>query len=106
VNICPRETEDVLITHPDVADVAAFGVPNEEMGEEVKAVVQPHDMAKAGWRPSSSCFAEPSFGDQMPEEHRLRGRAAAHADRQIGEAASARSVLAEVAGQGVTSIGS
>ena len=48
VNIYPQETEDVLITHPDVADVAVFGVPNEEMGEEVKAVVQPHDMANAG----------------------------------------------------------
>jgi long-chain acyl-CoA synthetase len=48
VNIYPQETEDVLITHPDVADVAVFGVPNEEMGEEVKAVVQPHDMAKVG----------------------------------------------------------
>jgi len=48
VNIYPQETEDVLITHPDVADVAVFGVRNAEMGEEVKAVVQPHDMAKAG----------------------------------------------------------
>jgi fatty-acyl-CoA synthase/long-chain acyl-CoA synthetase len=48
VNIYPQETEDVLITHPDIADVAVFGVPNEEMGEEVKAVVQPHDMARAG----------------------------------------------------------
>jgi long-chain acyl-CoA synthetase len=48
VNIYPQETEDVLITHPQVADVAVFGVPNEEMGEEVKAVVQPHAMARAG----------------------------------------------------------
>jgi long-chain acyl-CoA synthetase len=48
VNIYPQETEDVLITHPAVADVAVFGVPNEEMGEEVKAVVQPNDMAQAG----------------------------------------------------------
>jgi acyl-CoA synthetase (AMP-forming)/AMP-acid ligase II len=48
VNIYPQETEDVLITHPAVADVAVFGVPNEEMGEEVKAVVQPHDMSMAG----------------------------------------------------------
>jgi len=48
VNIYPQETEDVLITHPAVADVAVFGVPNEEMGEEVKAVVQPHDMRQAG----------------------------------------------------------
>ncbi|MCX7307361.1 MAG: AMP-binding protein, partial [Afipia sp.] len=45
VNIYPQETEDILISHPAVADVAVFGVPNEEMGEEVKAVVQPHDMA-------------------------------------------------------------
>lgn len=48
VNIYPQETEDVLIGHPKVADVAVFGVPNEEMGEEVKAVVQPHDMKDAG----------------------------------------------------------
>ena len=54
VNIYPQETEDVLITHPAVSDVAVFGVPNEEMGEEVKAVVQPHDMARPArkWRPN------------------------------------------------------
>lgn len=40
VNIYPQETEDLLITHPDIADAAVFGVPNAEMGEEVKAVVQ------------------------------------------------------------------
>lgn len=41
VNIYPQETENLLIQHPDVADVAVIGVPNSEMGEEVKAVVQP-----------------------------------------------------------------
>jgi len=41
VNIYPQECENLLITHPNVADAAVFGVPNEEMGEEVKAVVQP-----------------------------------------------------------------
>jgi fatty-acyl-CoA synthase len=40
VNIYPREIEDVLIQHPAVADVAVFGVPNDDLGEEVKAVVQ------------------------------------------------------------------
>ena len=40
VNIYPQECENLLMTHPDVEDVAVFGVPNEEMGEEVKAVVQ------------------------------------------------------------------
>ena len=35
------EVESALVDHPKVADAAVFGVPNEEMGEEVKAVVQP-----------------------------------------------------------------
>lgn len=41
VNIYPQETENLLITHPRVADAAVFGVPNVDLGEEVKAVVQP-----------------------------------------------------------------
>jgi long-chain acyl-CoA synthetase len=40
VNIYPQETENLLITHPRLADAAVFGVPNEDLGEEVKAVVQ------------------------------------------------------------------
>ncbi len=48
VNIYPQETENVLAMHPKVADVAVVGVPHEEMGEEVKAVVQPVDWADAG----------------------------------------------------------
>jgi long-chain acyl-CoA synthetase len=41
VNIYPQEVENLLVTHPKVADAAVFGVPNEEFGEEVKAVIQP-----------------------------------------------------------------
>ena len=41
VNIYPQEVENQLILHDAVADVAVFGIPNEEFGEEVKAVVQP-----------------------------------------------------------------
>jgi long-chain acyl-CoA synthetase len=41
VNIYPQECENLLITHPKVADAAVFGVPNVDLGEEVKAVVQP-----------------------------------------------------------------
>jgi acyl-CoA synthetase (AMP-forming)/AMP-acid ligase II len=48
VNIYPQETENVLTMHPKVYDVAVLGVPNEDFGEEVKAVVQPVDMADAG----------------------------------------------------------
>src|SRR5690606_6625905 len=40
VNIYPREIEDVLIQHPVVGDVAVFGIPNDDFGEEVKAVVE------------------------------------------------------------------
>ena len=40
VNIYPQEIEDALVMHPKIADVAVIGVPNEEMGEEVRAVVQ------------------------------------------------------------------
>ncbi|MET0987635.1 MAG: AMP-binding protein [Steroidobacteraceae bacterium] len=40
VNIYPQETENVLVAHAAVADAAVIGVPNEEFGEEVKAVVE------------------------------------------------------------------
>ncbi len=40
VNIYPQESENLLITHPKVADAAVFGVPNVDLGEEVKGVVQ------------------------------------------------------------------
>jgi long-chain acyl-CoA synthetase len=45
VNIYPAEAEQVLLQHPDVADVAVIGAPNAEMGEEVKALVVPRDPA-------------------------------------------------------------
>ncbi|GGS49114.1 acyl-CoA synthetase [Planobispora rosea] len=48
VNVYPQEAENVLAVHPEVADVAVFGVPDEEMGEQVKAVVQPLSMERAG----------------------------------------------------------
>ncbi|MBO0728286.1 MAG: acyl-CoA synthetase [Acidimicrobiaceae bacterium] len=43
VNIYPQEIENALVMHPKVADAAVFGVPNDDFGEEVKAVVQPAD---------------------------------------------------------------
>lgn len=48
VNVYPQETENLLSVHPAVADVAVIGVPDEEMGEAVKAVVQPAPGADAG----------------------------------------------------------
>ena len=42
VNIYPAEAEQVLIEHPAVLDIACIGIPNKEMGEELKALVIPH----------------------------------------------------------------
>ena len=79
VNIYPQECENLLITHPKVADAAVFGVPNEDLGEEVKAVVQ----TVAGIRPGpelarelmafcaahlarQKCPRSVDFSDQLP----------------------------------------
>ncbi|MEQ1542506.1 MAG: acyl-CoA synthetase [Novosphingobium sp.] len=47
VNIYPQEIENLLITHPKVADAAVIGAPDPDMGERVVAVVQPMDMGEA-----------------------------------------------------------
>ncbi len=54
VNIYPQEVENLLVTHPKVADVAVVGAPNEEMGEEVVAVIQP----APGQAPDAALAAE------------------------------------------------
>jgi len=41
VNIYPSEVESALLAHPKVGDVAVFGIPNDDWGEEVKAVIEP-----------------------------------------------------------------
>jgi long-chain acyl-CoA synthetase len=48
VNIYPAEIESALAAHPAVGDVAVFGIPHEEWGEEIKAVVQPVPGAEPG----------------------------------------------------------
>lgn len=48
VNIYPQEIENRLIEHPMVADVAVIGVPDDEMGEKVVAIVQPMAGMTAG----------------------------------------------------------
>lgn len=48
VNIYPQEVENLLVTHPRVADAAVFGIPNEDFGEEVKAAIQPANWSDAG----------------------------------------------------------
>ena len=48
VNVYPQEIENLLVTHPKVGDAAVFGVPNDDFGEEVKAVIQPLHWSDAG----------------------------------------------------------
>jgi long-chain acyl-CoA synthetase len=48
VHVYPQEVENLLTSHPQVVDAAVIGVPNEDFGEEVKAVVQPLRIEDAG----------------------------------------------------------
>jgi long-chain acyl-CoA synthetase len=54
VNLYPAEIEAALLNHPAVLDAAVFGIPNDEFGEEVKAVVQP----APGYEPCPELAAE------------------------------------------------
>ena len=53
-NIYPAEIEGVLLTHPKVADAAVFGIPHDDWGEEIKAVIEP----APGVEPSEALAAE------------------------------------------------
>lgn len=76
VNIYPQEIENHLIGHPKIADIAVIGGPNDEMGEEVIAVVQPLDMADAddALRESIMSYArEKLSGVKIPRRIDFRG---------------------------------
>jgi len=81
VNIYPQEAENALSQHPEVADVAVFGIPDEEFGEAVKAVVKPLEPGRAGAEfereliaycksrlASLKCPKTIDFIDEMPRE--------------------------------------
>ena len=110
VNIYPQECENLLITHPKVADAAVFGVPNEEMGEEVKAVVQPMPgvdrRARAGGRADRLLPAAPGQAEvpdaastswtscrACPPASCTRSRCATSTGRGTSRASSERRVL-------------
>jgi long-chain acyl-CoA synthetase len=56
-NIYPAEVEAEITMHPQVADVAVFGVPDDEWGESVRAVVQPEEGTSAGPELAASIMA-------------------------------------------------
>ena len=92
-NVYPAEVENVLMTHPDVGDVAVIGVPDEKWGEAVKAVVVP----AAGTSPerggSDRLRPRAAGGLQAAQIGRLRRRAAAQPERQTAQTTAARAVL-------------
>ena len=80
MNIYPQEVENELTMHPAVADVAVIGVPNADLGEEVKAVVVAADpraagdelgrgadrlLPRSGW-PHYKCPVSVDFVDELP----------------------------------------
>ena len=96
VNIYPQEAENILSMHPKVHDVAVIGVPNQDFGEEVKAVVQPMDMADAGpdLERELIAYCREHLADvKCPRVGRLRRRAAPPPHRQALQAPAPRPVL-------------
>ena len=96
VNIYPQECENLLITHPKIADAAVFGVPNADLGEEVKAVVQPMPGIEPGagsGRGADRVLQPVAVAPEGAALDRLRGGTAAAADRQALQAAVARPLL-------------
>ena len=97
MNVYPAEVEAALEQHPGIFDVAVFGIPSEEWGETVHAVVVPEpghaglsERGRDGLRPP------PSGRVQDPEVGQLRGRAAAHRFGQGAQAGAAGPVLGSV----------
>ena len=108
VNIYPAEIEAELSCHPAVADVAVFGIPHEEWGEEIKAVVQPADGRQPGpdltaellaflaaASPASSCRAPSTTSPNCRATPTASSTSAASATR-TGQAAPAKSKPGEV----------
>jgi fatty-acyl-CoA synthase len=87
VNIYPQEAENMLVTHPKVMDAAVFGIPDDEMGQSVKGVIQLVDPADAGEELAEELLVwlRDRLAHRAPD-HLLRAAAAAHRYRQAVQA--------------------
>ena len=96
VNIYPQEAENVLVTHPKVMDAAVFGVPDDDMGQRVKGVVQTVDPGRRHrrLRRRATGLAAGSLGAlQVSAVDLVRGAAAAYRHRQAVQAGADQEVL-------------
>ena len=93
VNIYPAEIEAELHKMPGVADCAVFGIPDEEYGEAICAVVQPSPGVDAHRGRRQGLPARPDRRLQGPQARRLPRRTAARGLRQDLQAQAARTLL-------------
>ncbi len=92
-NIYPAEVENVLMSHPAIADVAVIGVPSEKWGESPKAIVVLKPEARAGRGRHHRLRPRAAGEVQVPDERRLHRRPAAQPERQDPQEGPPRPVL-------------
>ena len=100
VNIYPAEIEGEILAHPGVGDVAVFGIPDDDMGEQIKAVVEPAAGLRGGRRAGRvdhGAPRRPAGQVQVAALDRLLRRAAPRAHRQAPQAPAPRSRTGRVA---------
>jgi long-chain acyl-CoA synthetase len=88
-NIYPAEIENVLLSHPQVVDAAVFGIPDDDWGEQVKAVLEPID----GVEGSPELARGPAGQVQDAQDDRLHPRHAPRPERQALQAQAPRPLL-------------
>ncbi len=90
-NVSSTEVEAVLIDHPLVRDVAVIGIPDDEYGEAVLAVVEANGPSRRGR--AARVLPRAPVAREVPDEDRLRRRAASRTDGKVAEAVLARRLL-------------
>ena len=92
-NVSSIEVEDVLFSHPAVAEVAVIGVPSEKWGETIKALVVLADGAERGRGRAGRVVQGQGRGLQGADVHRVPRRARPDRDRQAAEVQAAPALL-------------